>query len=47
MVETEDMPNYIVSIREVEKKTGLNFLSALNQRVQDVVEVEKIDNIND
>lgn len=37
-LKTKDMPNYIVSIREIEKKTGLNFLSTLNQRVQDVVE---------
>lgn len=37
-LKTEDMPNYIVSIREIEKETGLNFLSTLNQRVQDVIE---------
>ncbi len=38
---SKDMPNYVVSVREVEKKTGLNFLSILNQSVQDMVEAEK------
>lgn len=36
-----DMPNYIVTIRDVEEKTGLNFLSNLDQHVQDVIETKK------
>jgi endonuclease G len=39
-LKTEDMPSYIVSVREVEAKTGLNFLSKLKKRVQDQIEVE-------
>jgi len=35
---TEDMPNYIVTIRSVEQKTGLDFLSDLDKQVQDVIE---------
>jgi len=38
---SKDMPNYIVTIRDVEKKTNLNFLSNLDEQVQDVVENKK------
>ena len=38
---TADMPTYIVPIRDIEEKTGLNFLSKLRKRVQDSVETEK------
>lgn len=33
-----DIPKYIVTIRDVERKTGLNFLSNINEKVQEVVE---------
>lgn len=36
-----DMPGYIVSIREVEQQTGLDFLSKLSKRRQDMIEIEK------
>lgn len=38
---TSDMPKYIVSIREIELKTGLNFLSELDEQVQEVIENKK------
>jgi len=38
---TADMPKYIVTIRDIEKKTGLDFLSNLDQQVQDVIENKK------
>jgi endonuclease G len=38
---TLDMPNYISSVRDVEDKTGLDFLSVLDKPVQDVVETKK------
>jgi endonuclease G len=33
-----DISTYIVTIREVEEKTGLNFLSKLNPMIEDIVE---------
>ena len=33
-----DLPKYIVSIRDIEKETGLNFLSNLNPQVQELIE---------
>lgn len=36
-----DMPKYIVTIRDIEKKTGLDFLSKLDSHVQDVIENKK------
>lgn len=36
-----DMPKYIVTIRDIEKRTGLNFLSELDNQVQDTVESKK------
>jgi DNA/RNA endonuclease G (NUC1) len=35
------MPKYIVTIRNVEQKTGLDFLSDLDKKVQDVIENKK------
>jgi endonuclease G len=35
------MPQYIVSIREVEKATGLDFLSHVDKLVQDVIETKR------
>lgn len=40
-LKSKDMPNYIVSIRDIEKQTGLNFLSTLSQRIQNIIESEK------
>jgi endonuclease G, mitochondrial len=40
-LDSEDMPNYIVTIREIEKKTGLNFLSNMEKNVQDNIENKK------
>lgn len=40
-LKTEDTPKYIVTIRDVEKKTGLNFLSNLDEHVQEVIENKK------
>lgn len=36
-----DLPKYLVSVREVEQATGLNFLSALPQNVQDAAETRR------
>jgi endonuclease G, mitochondrial len=38
---TKDMPKYIVTIRDVEEKTGLDFLSGLDEDKQDAVETKK------
>jgi endonuclease G, mitochondrial len=40
-LDTADMPNYIVTIRNVEAKTGLDFLSDLDKDVQNVIETKK------
>jgi endonuclease G len=40
-LDTSDILNYIVTIRNVEEQTGLNFLKSLKKSVQDVVETEK------
>lgn len=40
-LETKNMPNYIVTIREIEVKTGLDFLSNINKRDQDIIETNK------
>jgi DNA/RNA endonuclease G (NUC1) len=44
-IKTSDMPNYIVTIRDVEEKTGLDFLNSLKKSVEDVVETEKADGL--
>jgi len=40
-LDSEDMPNYIVTIREIEEKTGLDFLSNMEKHVQDNIENKK------
>ncbi|HEY3309723.1 MAG TPA: DNA/RNA non-specific endonuclease [Desulfuromonadaceae bacterium] len=37
-LKTSDMPKFLVPIREVESKTGLNFLNTLASDVQDKIE---------
>jgi endonuclease G len=37
----DDMPNYIVSIRDIEALTGLDFLNGLTKSIEDRVETEK------
>lgn len=39
------MPAYIVTIREIEKKTGLNFLSTLDTETESIVELVKAKNL--
>ena len=34
---SQDLPNFITSVNEVEKRTGLNFLSKLDDRVESLV----------
>lgn len=40
-VNERDLPKFLVSVRDVEKATGLNFLSALPQNVQDATETRR------
>ena len=40
-LKTEDLPNYLVTVREVEKETGLHFFSALPAAELEQVEVAK------
>ena len=40
-LETKDMPLYIVSIRDIEMETGLNFLSTLHRKEQNRIEKSK------
>lgn len=40
-LKANDLPNYIVSIDEVQTRTGLNFLSSIDGPVQKLVESEK------
>lgn len=40
-LETEDMPKYLVPVREVEKRTGLDFFSVLPREEQDRIETEQ------
>lgn len=35
---TKDLPNFIATVRDVETVTGLNFLSEINEHVQELVE---------
>jgi endonuclease G len=42
---TKDMPEYIVAIRDVEGKTGLDFLSSLDKEQQDIIETRKADGL--
>lgn len=38
---TQDMPKYIVSVRDVEKETGLDFFGGFSDDIQDSFELEK------
>jgi endonuclease G len=40
-LKASDMPNYIVTVREVEAKTGLDFLSRLRPKIEDMVETAR------
>jgi endonuclease G len=40
-LKTSEMPKYIVSVRDIEVKTGLDFLSALDKQVKDSIEMMK------
>lgn len=42
---TQDMPKYIVTVRQVEEKTGLNFLSKLDEMEQKRIETKKADRL--
>ncbi|MDW7653634.1 MAG: DNA/RNA non-specific endonuclease, partial [Nitrosomonadaceae bacterium] len=44
-LKSSDMPAYIVTIREIEKKTGLNFLSTLDTETESIVELVKAKNL--
>lgn len=44
-LDSKDMPKYIVTIRDVEAKTGLNFLSKIKKHKQDVIETEKAEEL--
>lgn len=40
-LQTKDLPKFIATVRDVEILTGLNFLSRLNEHVQELVETVK------
>lgn len=40
-LKTEDMPQYIVSVNDVEKETGLNFFTVFSEEIQDSFESKK------
>ena len=42
---TQDMATYIVTIRDVETKTKLNFLSRLKKHIQDVIETVRAEGL--
>lgn len=44
-LKSSDMPSYIVTIREVEDKTGLNFLSKLRPKIEEAVETVKAEEL--
>ena len=44
-LKTADMPNYIVTIRDVEAKTKLNFLSKLKKKLQDMIETTRAEGL--
>ena len=44
-LETKDLPKYIVSVREIETETGLNFLSVLSRKEQNRIEKAKATDI--
>ena len=40
-LKTEDMLNYIATIRDIEEKTGLDFFSSFEKELQDVIETKR------
>jgi len=44
-LDTKDMPKYIVTIRDIEGKTGLDFLSSLDREQQDIIETIKAEGL--
>lgn len=44
-LKAEDMPLYIVSIRDIEEKTGLDFLSGFEKDLQDSIETTRADGL--
>ncbi len=44
-LKSSDTPSYIATIREVEEKTGLNFLSRLEPRIEDAVELARAEEL--
>jgi len=40
-LETKDLPKYIVSVREIEAETGLNFFSTYTRKEQNRIEKAK------
>jgi len=44
-LETKDMPKYIVSVREIEAETGLNFFPVLSRKQQNKIEKTKATDI--
>jgi endonuclease G len=40
-IKTSAMPMYIVPVRDIEVKTGLDFLSGLDKQIQDSIETKK------
>jgi endonuclease G len=44
-LDTKDMPKYIVTIRDVERKTELDFLSSLDKEQQDIIETIKAEGL--
>jgi endonuclease G len=40
-LKTSEMPKYIVSVRDIEEITGLDFLSVLDKETQDTIEMKK------
>lgn len=44
-LDSKDMPKYIVTIRDVENKTSLDFLSNLDKQAQDVIETKKAEGL--
>lgn len=44
-LKSSDTPSYIATIREVEEKTGLNFLSRLEPKIEDAVELARAEEL--
>lgn len=44
-LETEDLPLYIVTVRDVEGSTGLDFLSGLERKLQDSIETTRAEGL--